>query len=402
MNILMIGNGFDLYHDLPTAYINFIHFLNQYHKRYSEAIPMSLAHILRDEELKNCDNNLKTAFEIYGGVYEDIDITQEEHKKLVSLKNNYWLRFFQSCCPYPLTWIDFEKEILNVITAFDGFFKSVTWSNEKDLCFTFDELISNHFILSRFNFFYVRGNIDALEDDGSLIGYKYIRSEFKVQNPIGSNIFVINKEKIVDFLYEQLEELSNGLKLYLQLLVKRLFDSDAYKDLVPKYDMFNGFNAIINFNYTNTFEIMYQGDEKIHNSHIHGDLENNIILGVNSSEYDEIAKLDTTFLKFKKYFQRVFFETDFDFLKIKDMVIHNKEVFKNRYKDSLTVFGHSLDKTDEDIITSIFEVVDDITIYCYDRDAMSKTMNNLISIYGRIGFENIRYFKTLKFILIND
>ena len=74
MNILVIGNGFDLAHGLPTSYKDFLEFTDNY---------MSYA--------KSINDNLLS-----------------ELKTLVS--NNCWLEYFKRTY-IGNGWIDFEKEM---------------------------------------------------------------------------------------------------------------------------------------------------------------------------------------------------------------------------------------------------------------------------------------------------
>ncbi len=82
MNILVIGNGFDLAHGLPTSYKDFLEFTDNY---------MSYA--------KSINDNLLS-----------------ELKTLVS--NNCWLEYFKRTY-IGNGWIDFEKEMSNVIMMID-------------------------------------------------------------------------------------------------------------------------------------------------------------------------------------------------------------------------------------------------------------------------------------------
>ena len=66
-------------------------------------------------------------------------------------------------------------------------------------------------------------------------------------------------------------------------------------------------NKVFSFNYTNTIETLYASEEKVY--HIHGNINDNIVLGVNPDKHDEIENIDTLFIQFKKYFQRVFYKT---------------------------------------------------------------------------------------------
>ena len=99
MKILMIGNGFDLEHELPTKYTQFLEFVTRFKYAYLSAnsVPKRLYDIK--------DDYLKTIFE--NPEYED---------RVVALhtftENNVWINYFQKVYKKHLAnkenWIDFN------------------------------------------------------------------------------------------------------------------------------------------------------------------------------------------------------------------------------------------------------------------------------------------------------
>ena len=114
MNILMIGNGFDLEHELPTKYTHFLEFVKMFRNAYlsENAMPKKLC----DLE----DDYLKLIFQ-----------TPECEDRVVALhtftENNLWIEYFQKAYKEHLenkeNWIDFESEISSVIQTLDGLIK---------------------------------------------------------------------------------------------------------------------------------------------------------------------------------------------------------------------------------------------------------------------------------------
>lgn len=114
MKILMIGNGFDLEHELPTKYTQFLEFVTRFKYAYLSAnsVPKRLYDIK--------DDYLKTIFE--NPEYED---------RVVALhtftENNVWINYFQKVYKKHLAnkenWIDFESEISSMIQTMDGLIK---------------------------------------------------------------------------------------------------------------------------------------------------------------------------------------------------------------------------------------------------------------------------------------
>ena len=114
MKILMIGNGFDLEHELPTKYTQFLEFVTRFKYAYSSAnsVPQRLYDIK--------DDYLKMIFE-----------NPECEDRVVALhtftENNVWINYFGKVYKKHLAnkqnWIDFESEISSVIQAMDGLIK---------------------------------------------------------------------------------------------------------------------------------------------------------------------------------------------------------------------------------------------------------------------------------------
>ena len=95
------------------------------------------------------------------------------------------------------------------------------------------------------------------------------------------------------------------------------------------------------------------------------------------------------FLRFKKYFQRVIYHTDDEYL----------EWITNKLSDiDLVVMGHSLDITDKDIIMQMFDAAKDITVLYHNESAEASLVANLINIYGKEKFDELRIKKRLRFL----
>lgn len=101
MNILLLGNGFDLYHELPTAHKHFLTFI---HYICEESFI--------NEEVKLDETSLKR--------FISESYKSETIKKLTS---NLWYQYFLERYKNNLiageNWIDFESEIQRVILTCD-------------------------------------------------------------------------------------------------------------------------------------------------------------------------------------------------------------------------------------------------------------------------------------------
>ena len=112
MIILVIGNGFDIAHGLPTKYGDFLTFICCFTELYNNVGGNMDADVRQNlMEFKSNDNDL-----------------YEEMYSLVI--DNIWIRYFQSIADKMRqkgkeNWIDFETEISGVIQAFDAVRHSV-------------------------------------------------------------------------------------------------------------------------------------------------------------------------------------------------------------------------------------------------------------------------------------
>ncbi len=152
---------------------------------------------------------------------------------------------------------------------------------------------------------------------------------------------------------------------------------------------------VYSFNYTNTYEILYSLSNV---DHIHGNTESSIVLGVNPDEKDEIYSIDTSFLQFKKYFQRTFYSTDNSFLK-KEYDTQNIRTLEGI---DLYVIGHSLDVTDKDIIKLVFDSATRITVLYHSDISVKSQIKNLVEMFGKEGLDRLRAKKDLCFVRQSD
>lgn len=392
MDILLLGNGFDLYHKLPTKYINFLNTVNFLQENFNETDMPTIGKVFNDERLSGIDNGIKECYEKYYTTYSNFPLNIEATKKLIELADkNVWFKYLSQLINKDITWIDFEKEIEKVVRAFEHYFEK-----EQSEHISFESLTSlERNIIVKFDFFY------CLVEDGMIINGKKKRwmvdDRYAFYNPI-DKITYVDKEKVISYLYNQLIELSEMLKLYLRHFIDDVVEKLSDVKLIEKHIDLSQISDVITLNYTHTFEKLYSKGKERHIYHIHGDVEKNIILGINSNESDNLETINTDFLCFKKYYQRVFYKTDVEYL----LALKYDDIFDSRNTNNLLVFGHSLDSTDKDVIIDLFMYSKQITIYCYNEKAMSDNIRNLVNIYGRDGFDTLRSEKEMTFILLDD
>ena len=250
-------------------------------------------------------------------------------------------------------------------------------------------------ILDLFNFF---------ADDIANENYTHkVRKEFVVRNPIVRSVKEINHAKIITYLEKELLEFANALKEYLRCFVDKAVSIMSSHSIIPLIQAFDFTDTVVTFNYTKTFELLY---DPVETFHIHGDVNSQIVLGLNPSEADRIESVDTTFLAFKKYYQRAVYHSEDGYLSwlTEWKTAKQKETERTMQGEdiSLLVMGHSLDETDKDILVELFDVVNSITILYHDDSSQRSLTTNLVKMYGRDGFYELRTKKKLRFLSLSD
>ncbi len=378
MNVLLLGNGFDLNYKLPTKYINFLNTVNFLSTLFS-LDGHSVGEIFGAQSLQLVDKDISNSYKAYQEIYDRIPLASEAVEKLTALaSDNLLYGFLHKSYNKDIGWIDFEKEISAIIRAFVEFLQEESPEFEgknHPMC------VVDRVIIAFFNFL-------TKQSTPGFLGYGcgVVNDEYVMEYPHGSGNKVIDKEKIIHELEKQLQELSDGLQIYLEYFVEKVVVESNKNGLLQQFPALMPADKVITFNYTNTYEQVYHNRKVLH---IHGDLDKKIVLGVNPDEADEFDTIDISFLKFKKYYQRVLYHTDIDFL---------KWIYEEKGSAQLVVMGHSLDVTDKDIIMQVFGRARNITILYFNEDNEASLIANLIKIYGKIGFDNLRVEKHLRFL----
>lgn len=387
----MLGNGFDLAHELPTKYIDFLEWVKAEYSLYV---------ILRDKEadIVNKANQIGVDWAII--TYPSritVEITENESLQLEiweCIDENTWIDYFLNNSIYQKdNWIDFESEIALLI-------KSIETDRQDYDFYGQIEKLSNEFLESKFLY---KGFESLLVDENGVRGGKQ----------------KITYIELRDILLADLKRLIRALEIYLTNYVQQI----ECKCLSPDFEA-RIFDKVISFNYTNTYQKIYDADENCEYDYIHGkadidrDIEtNNMVLGIDEYLQDNKKNIDIEFITFKKFFQRIHKETGckykvwLDDIK-KDYVkyLRKQEVAENRQeifigdsigeivssiatsilKDkkcqmhNLSIMGHSLDITDKDILRDLI-LNDNVytTIYYLNKDIMGQQIANLVKVIGQ-------------------
>lgn len=351
MKILVIGNGFDLEHCLPTTYMDFLNFIS------------------RVKEMKNSTLDDYVQEYLKSNLY--CDEKRDMFKELIGLsQNNIWIDYFiEKKDNLNENWIDFESEISNVIKACDYMRKYI---REKQEYKTNVNIKVNFKLEQEFIELAKRMSIDKFND---LSSEEYI-------------------DRIVKPLELDLIKLIRCLEIYLDDCVNKI----KVKYTSPNIRLYDG---VISFNYTDTYKRVYTVKDSeiiIKYDYIHGQADcnrnikdNNMVLGIDEYLDDEHKDKEIDFIAFKKYYQRIYKESKCEY----------KSWLDNNYNGSLNkndqheifIFGHSLDVTDKDILKEIIlhKNVKKVTIYYNDKKTYGKQIANLVKVIGQDNLQKNYY-----------
>lgn len=362
--ILITGNGFDLFHHLPTKYGHFMVIMKTIEK-YDFSKNMTFEHLFgiyfKDEFLADYENikkNYKT---------EEILFDRTRIREVAEmLKNNNWYNYFKSATEI-VTWIDFENEI-NIALS-----EVLEILNPDE--FIFDNIFSlsqKHSLLSHFRIF------DELKptDQGINMNYSYLvksKNGLKIESKI-------NDKKLFEELSTSLDEFKVIFNRYFIDLVNPFYEKIKS---IPKIN-FSKINNIYTFNYTSTISEFYNIDKsKVVSLHGKADIldtEHNIILGVN--EISNMLKKHKLY-DFTKYYQKIEEKSKHSFIKIQ------YKKLQRGYGTNFYIIGHSLDNSDKEYILHLFKFLENdlngeskICVFYYNKNDKNNKLKNLFNVVG--------------------
>lgn len=370
--ILLIGNGFDLAHGLPTSYSYFPDFCDKVEKIFT------FQHRLTEMVYKrkflddwNIDKSIKNK------LLEWYKKSPTNHDELLielndNIRDNIWINYFlEKRKQLGQNWIDFESEISTVIQVFECVREHV--ERRKLMVNTGIEYKTAE-LARDFVDFAIKSDKENLQSMYSIL----------TEGLIDSN-FITYLDAFIEKMNINLDKLIRALEIYISEFINKIEVSqknDDIKDINP--------DCVLSFNYSNTYERIYGQSNKIEYDYIHGkaDITNNVntcnlVLGIDEylEECDRDNKLE--FLPFKKFYQRIFKSTDSSYMEWVDEIRQNSE-----YPYELYIFGHSLDKTDKDVLELLI-CNDNVQTKIYyhrksndDKKELGKLIRNLVRVIG--------------------
>ena len=315
--ILVVGNGFDLAHGLPTRYTDFLDFLRILK---DPNIDINFDHkekfIAGDGEEPYC--NTDTNLDYKNFIAKIRDSTNEpwcEKVRKLSCKNNLIDYFIRIKKEENNRWIDFEGKLGEIVHSLDLTYKR-TISRSENGSLAESQLLDE-----------VLG--------GEPVVFSCIRK------PEYDDI-----KKAKEILLDDLEHLTESFQLYICNIVNKWDTKNRV--LSPKYPV--GVNKCICFNYTNTIERFYPSIKEEDICYIHGKARDNgrdnLVLGIDDNLDDDL-KLeeygDYTNIEFKKFYQRIYKRTGSIY----------KTWLQPEQTNDVIFYGHSLGLADREVIREL-------------------------------------------------
>lgn len=383
MNLVLLGNGFDLSLGLPTSYIDFLDTMDF----ILESDPdnyQTVADIWRSKQLQKCNKNIANAYDRYRAIYESVPFPKGFIAAIKStLEKNIWYRYLTGSFNKDVGWIDFEQEIQSVMESFSFVLNSCEGQPSINISGNFQK---DFYIVHSFNFLL---ECEKQKKNNIFEEIYSVKREFTIERPLGSGHRVIDKEKTIAYLYDELRSFTSLLQKYLDVFIDVPFAEAVKQKMIGSHKLFGYTKRVITLNYTHSFECLYPTIDVIH---LHGEVGKKIVLGIPSDVCDNEEFPNTDFIMFKKYFQRLVYGTDKEYL-----YALLEELQDSPEKISLAVMGHSLDVSDRDIIVELFNASDSITILYHSQSALETYVRNLVRIFGKQGLDELRATKSLKF-----
>lgn len=391
MNILVVGNGFDLAHGLPTSYSNCLDFL-----KIIESISLTYQEPFRwRSKLWRDRVRLDKKYQVFPDEYisflrnfysvmpqlarlgpdekfEDLEI----HFMYQCIRKNLWLSHFWACQErneyIRPNWIDFESEMSLVVQKIESVLKDAQ---------------ENSLTTSELNKFFFDQQDLKMYPHFQKIGSEliaFIRRKFRI--PVSIEIA---GPSVVELLYGDLRAFTTAIEIYLKISTRV-----AVYTSLPDIKEIGIIDKIISFNYTDTslryMEMKRNIPENI--CFVHGkirdcitDTESPLVLGISEYLEGEDRDKNVDWAAFKKYFQRLYKHTDYAYRDwgglVSSSASESYEDFENYTR--VYIFGHSLDVTDCDILREVILRDKQITTIFYrNTEELSDKLKNMLKVLG--------------------
>ncbi|WP_167957347.1 AbiH family protein [Anaerosporobacter faecicola] len=375
-DVLIIGNGFDLYHKLPTRYTDFLFLVKnwgEFYTLYTEQLAKTT-----DMKRETKQEQFNVSVDEYGKLTKEALEDFANHAMCLDIENmsilgdiisrNVWIKYFIETGYSADGWIDFEAEIEKLLTLIEDFCTSEVFRCKGKIM----SQVINPIMYKAIKC--VMENTKALPLNVGLYA----------QSDIDKITYGDTKNQLLAELKNELNDLIRALTIYMREFVGNI-KVPCFSQQIKELKNIN----LLNFNYTYTYKSVY-GDVNS-NHQVHGSLTNDdIVLGVSDNAFNNLD-----YVYFQKYFQRIQKKTGAyykswipkEFTALEDAPI------------KVYILGHSLGMTDKEILKDFFFEgnVSEITIFYHNLHAYEQLVISLIDMFGKdfvieqTGIERIKF-----------
>lgn len=400
LNLLVIGNGFDLAHGLPTRYSDFLDFLTlclkEWHNWRNRNVWPGDPNPYKDdagvlEDLVQDITDNKMVVEIFNENKSDIEQILKTGGKLSFSYENTWARYFLYIYAYKKSfskefkWIDIEEEMLNFISHIQS--QSYCTSSALHLSMSLPYRRQDNFTSIQFDARNINRKIKEIDPPQELL-----------------------KRKIFECLFQELEQFAELLRFYLSVVMQQFnkHTKSVYRINSSGHDSII-IDQVISFNYTHTAELCYTGIEDVHYINGNGQNDNEkIILGIENPSIDKTDDYckDNVNLFFKNV-QRILYDYDYtynEWLHKYAETRTSRMINDGETGDGVNVhiIGHSLAISDKYILTDVIMGANTVCIYYYNEQDKQNKITNLYRLLGDEDFsKHVNHYKakpSIKFI----
>lgn len=363
-DLLIVGNGFDLYHGLPTRYTDFLKFISYWSIFWDNYNGEAKAQVCTPFKVKLSEQNeiieeSMRDFASHQGYYK------YEHLEFINSHiDNLWIQYFLKKQLSSVNWIDFEGEIYNVLKLveeyYSEFIPEMRKRNDDPIKYIPGDMSTV------INIFKKNCPEEYIDFTQGIISRSDTEKD-KLKN---------NKEMLLSTMKRELDDLIKCLDYYLLDFVSNI-KVEQYSEQIKELSYIN----LLNFNYTYTYASVYGKNSLREHHRIHGDcLEEDMVLGIPDESFP--STLD--YIYFQKYFQRIQKRTG-NYYKSWITEPNAREKSLEDVPINVFIMGHSLADSDKGILKEIFmnDFVCKITIFYHSQLAYEQQVINLVSMFGK-------------------
>jgi len=370
MKILVIGNGFDLAHYLPTSYHHFMRVMLAVENLPLEQKKVGFNDLFGEWTKKSEGWFFRRMNELYET--KDIKLENEVIQSIkLELKANSWYRYFQNHLTNEnASWIDFETKIGEALESFsliharfetyknevgalpylrlsgsDPNFKKLFKSTKfLDLLQCFG-LLTVQFFSEHIQHSDLKPQIETITFNSEFF------DEYKGD-------FEFSFSKLLFSLQKELHDFTEIFNIYLCEVVSKFKPKSKFKAL----ELFDpNLKTVYSFNYTSTYKFLYSDEaDQVSVEFLHGKAEkpsSGLVLGIDEFPNEELKA--TKAYGFVKYHQKLIKNTDYLFLSENNAVTKIQTsrlsvMADKRPSLEIYLWGHSLDVSDKNYIHEIF------------------------------------------------